>query len=363
LGAACAVLLFALRRTARPTTAVMLASLAVFVGLLPVRNLLASGGLTGHEVGVTAADTFASAMQQALREFCTVWLWSAYHARPIVTNVGGSVVLVALALLGLRRFRYALVSALPIVYVVALSLAASRTRIDTISDRYVEPIVPLVVISMVVAAYTWRVGPWWRYPASRWIGGAVGVMVLAVVALAVRGGLERVVSGHTPPAANYSPETLAYIRRTIGRGATIAGNRFGKQICATTLDYGYVGIPFDDPFNADYPKAYGVKLWTRDAALEMFRRHDVQHVVFFLGPEAKDPFLDAGAYGEYIGALAKGQLSEIQAVTRLPDGFIVSLHRAESSTSSAGAAAPASDPIAAVRAPGCIVPGGPSILG
>jgi hypothetical protein len=325
VGIVCAALLFISRPSARAAVATLLGTVLLIVGLLPLRNLLASGGLTGHEVGVQAANTFVSAMEQALRELCAAWVWHAVHSRPLVVWVTGVVVLVALAFPGLRRFRYAFTSWMPLAYVATLSIAASRTRIDTISDRYLVPILPLVVISVLVVAYTWRAMPWWRNRSWRCAGAGVGGIVFAVAAFAVWGGLERVVAGYAPPTANYSAETLEYIRRQIPKGTTVAGNRFGEQLCATTLDYECVDIPFNDPFNADYPKAYGVQLWSRDDALKVFREHDVRYVVFFLGAAAKDPFLEVGAYGEYVDSIVKGTLPEIRDVTKLKDGILISL--------------------------------------
>jgi hypothetical protein len=153
----------------------------------------------------------------------------------------------------------------------------------------------------------------------------VGVPLLAVSTLAVSRGGGLVLTGFTPFAGYWSPETVRYIKTQIPGGATVAVSRYGGQLRADSLSYRVHGIPFADPPNDNYTAAYGIEPWNRLRALLAFIENDVSHVVFFLGKAGPEPFLEHGWYGGYVGSLPIASLPEIVAVARLADGIVISL--------------------------------------
>lgn len=102
-------------------------------------------------------------------------------------------------------------------------------------------------------------------------------------------------------------------------------SRYGVQLAATSLRYHVLSMPFDDPTNDDYTRAYGVVPWTRAAALRTFVQMGVRYVVFFLGRADPEPYLERGWYGSYVGSLVSASLPEVAAMTRLADGIVVTL--------------------------------------
>ena len=134
-----------------------------------------------------------------------------------------------------------------------------------------------------------------------------------------------IIKGSSLPSVNYSPSTIDYIRKHLPKGTSIAGNRFGYQILAYTLDYEYVEIPFEDPFNSYYTRAYGLELWSRKKAIKVFLEQEVRYVVFFMGEYNEDPFLEVGAYGQYVSSMLTEHLPEIHERSKTPDGILISL--------------------------------------
>lgn len=147
-------------------------------------------------------------------------------------------------------------------------------------------------------------------------------MVLVVI-LAM--GARSAYSGVQLPKSNWSPETISYIEHNISPGTTIAVSRYGWQLRAETLDYKTIAIPFEDPMNANYMQAYGRFTWTREEALEIFLQRHVRFVVFFMGEDWRDIFLERHLYGDYVDSLLDNNSPLVVDAIYLSDGIILSI--------------------------------------
>jgi hypothetical protein len=312
----------------------LLLATAALTGLLlavvPFRNLIATGGPTGHAMGVASSVTFAGAMSQALRAVRTMWFFLAERFRANIVDAVTALVLLFAAVFHGRRLRSIPSAATPLVYLASLAWAASHTRIDRISDRFVMPIFPLIALGLCGAMFelvtraSSESRPRLR-GSLKTAAVVVGVPLLAISALAVSRGGGLVLTGFTPFGGYWSPETVRYIKAQIHGGSAIAVSRYGGQLGAETLSYRVRGIPFADPPNDGYTAAYGIEPWTRPRALLAFIENDVSHVVFFLGKFGHEPFLEHGWYGDYVGSLPTASLPEVVEVKRLADGIVISL--------------------------------------
>jgi hypothetical protein len=142
----------------------------------------------------------------------------------------------------------------------------------------------------------------------------------AVGALAAGRGLALVVKGYSPET-DFSPHTVRYITDHVPPGAMLAANQ--RQLWALSLDYAFLMIPWDQPVD-NWPRDYGIAPWTRVEALKAFVENDVRYVVLFLGQTGEDRVLTRYSPGKYVGSsLLREPLPEVAAVTRLPDGVVV----------------------------------------
>jgi hypothetical protein len=302
----------------------------LLLAVVPLRNLIATGGPTGHAIGVVSSVAFATAMSQALRAVRTMWFFLAERFRADMVDAVTALVLLFAAVFHGRRLRSIPSAVIPLIYLVALAWAASHTRIDRISDRFVMPMFPLIVLGLSGATFellTLASKESRPRPRRNLKTAAVMVIVplLALSTLAVSRGGGLVLTGFTPFGGYWSPETIRYIKTQIPGGTTIAVSRYGGQLGADTLSYRVRGIPFADPPNDGYTAAYGIEPWTRLRALLAFIENDVSYVVFFLGTSGHEPFLEHGWYGAYVGSLPIASLPEIAEVKRLADGIVISL--------------------------------------
>jgi hypothetical protein len=302
----------------------------LLLAVVPLRNVIATGGPAGHAIGVVSSVTFVTAMSQALRAARTMWFFLAERFRADIVDAVTALVLLFAAVFHGRRLRSVPPAAIPLVYLAALAWAASHTRIDRISDRFVMPIFPLIVLGLsgamfeLVTRASSESRPRLR-GSLKTAAVVLGVPLLAVSALAVSRGGALVLTGFTPFGGYWSPETVRYIKTQIPGGTTIAVSRYGGQLWADTLSYRVHGIPFADPPNDGYTAAYGIEPWTRLRALLAFIENDVSYVVFFLGKAGHEPFVEHGWYGGYVGSLPIASLPEIVEVKRLADGIVISL--------------------------------------
>lgn len=330
IGLACLALMFA----RAPCHRWRVIAAATFTGalllLLPLRNWLITGGPTGHDVGVASAVTFLDALRQVLRGIRLMWLYFMERFPRDPVDLVTALALLAAAVIYGRKIRRVLAAWVPIAYLVTLAGAASHTRIDRIGDRFITPIFPLLVLALCGAIY--EVVQWTRRERRPWprrgFEAAVVLLSLPLVAvstLSVARGIGVVVGGFTPENGYWSPETLAFIEKTVPMGSVVAVSRYGGQLAATSLHYHVLSMPFDDPTNDDYTRAYGVVPWTRAAALRTFVQMGVRYVVFFLGRARPEPYLERGWYGSYVGSLVSASLPEVADMTILADGIVVTL--------------------------------------
>jgi hypothetical protein len=166
----------------------------LMLALIPLRNVLATGGVTGHPVGGLPADTFASAFSGALQGLRTLWSFFAERFRRDLVDAATALGLVGLCIWGVSRFRRLAVGSLPLVYITALCYVASHTRIDKMNDRFIMPILPVVVIALVGAIFSlidlvrgWPARSWHR--AARWAVLALVIPIAGVGALAAARGV------------------------------------------------------------------------------------------------------------------------------------------------------------------------------
>ena len=193
--------------------AVLVLSVAVVVAVLPLRNVLLGGSATGHPVGAAPADTLWSATSEALRLLRTMWFFLAERLPRSLVDVATALVLTGVALSGTRRARWAVASWVTVVYLAALCWIASHTRIDKMHDRFLLPIVPIMVLA-VWAALTYAI----RAPSTGKLirGAAVTIAFIAAIAggVGMSRGLTLVARGYEPDS-DYSPSTVAFIREHV----------------------------------------------------------------------------------------------------------------------------------------------------
>ena len=299
----------------------------LMLALIPLRNVLATGGVTGHPVGGLPADTFASAYSGALQGIRTLWSFFAERFRRDLVDAATALGLVGLCIWSVSRFRRLAVGSLPLVYITALCYVASHTRIDKMNDRFIMPILPVFVIALVGAVFSlihlvqgWPSRSWHR--AARWAVLALVIPLGGVGALAAARGVALVGKGYTPES-DFSPQMVRHITDHVPPGTMVAANQM--QLGALTLDYGFLMIPWDQPLD-NWPRDYGITPWTRLEALRVFVEKDVKYVVLFFGPTNGEHVLARYNPGQYVGSsLLTEPLPEVAGVTRLSDGVLVTL--------------------------------------
>jgi hypothetical protein len=320
LGSLC-VLAFASGKKPAPV-AVLVLSAAALVAALPLRNVLLGGSATGHPVGAEPADTLWSAASEALMLLRTMWFFLAERLPRSLVDVATALVLTGVALSGSRRARWVVASWVTVVYLTALCWIASHTRIDKMHDRFLLPIVPVMVL-VIWAALTSAI----RAPSTGKIirGAAVTIALIAAIAggVGMSRGLALLVRGYQPDS-DYSPSTIAFVREHVPPGSGLAVS--GRQLAAHTLAYREVVMPWTEPGEDNWPKAYGIAPWRRAEALRSFLAEDIHYVVLFLGPSGDYRSLRRAYPGDYIAStLVKERLPEIASVTRLRDGIVIGL--------------------------------------
>jgi len=319
-----AVAVVAIRHPERRIGALLLcASTFCFMLPIPIRNLVFGDSLTGHAYGITPAYTFTAALSTLLRHIQTDWVASVLHVSWEKLLVVTSIVLAVLTLAGARRIATMAVSVVPLTYLLLFAFLESHTRIDVISTRFVLPIFSFLGMSF---AFLWAELFRCRLltskkPARLTLTGLLTLVLVVILAV----GASSAYSGVQLPKSNWSPETISYIEQNISPGTTIAVSRYGWQLRAETLDYRTIAIPFEDPGNANYMQAYGRFPWTQEEALEIFLQRHVRFVVFFMGEDWRDRFLERHNYGDYVESLLDDNSPLVVDSTYLSDGIILSL--------------------------------------
>jgi 4-amino-4-deoxy-L-arabinose transferase-like glycosyltransferase len=351
----------------RPALLLAGATAALLCAALVCRNLYYGAGAAGHPLGVTPGETFSSAFVKCLYMTGRDWVYvlGRFNYWPWEKFVAALVLLAWLyAVATGRRDPRAMLPALwPMFYLIALSVAASITRIDELNPRFLMPAYPVgrsaavagAGLLVAVAGIGWsleRINWHELRPVPRWgivlpalavlaagvgVAGLVyvrraaaerraahGVLLALLVAVPALG---RVAFG-VRETTTWSPVTLAYVVAQVPKGAVLAVNRSGFQLNAVTLDYAVTLIPFINRENGSYDEAYGAVPWTRPAALRWFIDHHAQYVVFFYGAAGADPLIANNAYGRYPPLLLTGSLPEVAGVVRLADGAVVTLQPA-----------------------------------
>ncbi len=171
----------------------------------------------------------------------------------------------------------------------------------------------------------WR----WLRPADFFNGARLQLLArAATVALACFVIVPSVASAMHPPrgdSGHWSPATIAWIRAHLPAGSAVLVNRHGMQLAAVTLDYRIHQVPFINPENGDYDRAYGARQWTRAELLRFAVDHEIRCLIFFLGSDRVDPLLGYGSYGDHVPRLLEGNAPEVADVVQTSDGTVVNL--------------------------------------
>lgn len=305
---------------------VVCALAGVPVMIVVLRNYFVAGSLFGHPITGEPGDSFFSALYASLRQIAAGVVLDklsvpqlAQHVLVVSTGVG----LVGIACYSYRVTRVFTLSLVPILYIIVLSITASITRIDVISWRFIVPVLPFLFISLSACLGQLLV----RCRRQLLLWRATAAAATLFITIVVSTGSFLAFSGFklVDLSGGYSPRTLEFICRNVPSGTAVAGSRYGKQLLAASLDYRYLEIPFEDPWNAGYTTAYGLEVWSRKSALDVFIEKNVRHIVFFLGSKVGDPFLKRGCYGSYVSSLVSRKPPEVASVEQLPDGIVLTL--------------------------------------
>lgn len=119
----------------------------------------------------------------------------------------------------------------------------------------------------------------------------------------------------------YSPTTLAEAVEIIPPGATVIINRWGGQLRMLRTDISLISMESSDPYDV----AYGQKAWSEKELIDIIRTNNVKVMIFFLGREQRDPFLEKGLYGSAIQEAYLGHSPVVASVRKLSDGLILYL--------------------------------------
>src|SRR5260370_38309331 len=65
----------------------------LLLAVVPLRNVIATGGPAGHAIGVVSSVTFVTAMSQALRAARTMWFFLAERFRAVIVDAVAALVL------------------------------------------------------------------------------------------------------------------------------------------------------------------------------------------------------------------------------------------------------------------------------
>jgi len=316
------VVLLAVSRRKPARALLVLISAILVVGMIPLRNILMGGHVSGHPVGVLPADTLWSAISETLRGIRTTWFFLAERLPRTGVDVATGLLLIGIALWNTRRGRWSVASWLPVVYLCVLCWIASHTRIDKLNARFIVPIVPLVMLTALLGLYDamsrQRVG--WLV---RTVAAGVAVVAVVVGGISVSRGVTLLVRGYSSDS-DHAVATIAYIQQHVPPGVVLAVNE--RQIEAHTLAYREVVMPWVEPGEDSWTQAFGISPWTRAEALRAFLDQHIRVVALFLGPSGDYRWLAQAYPGDYVAkTMVTESLPEVASVERLVDGIVITL--------------------------------------
>ena len=211
--------------------------------------------------------------------------------------------------------------ALPILfYIFVFSIFESITRLDLVNYRFIHPIVPFVFIAFFV-----RIKKINQYISIIKLRMPNLIYVIAFLIFGL--SCVKILKGSGVSDFNYSPQTLNHISQALESNAAILTNRFGDQVGIFRDDLKVHLIPFTDKANAGYTEAYGVKVFNQETFNSFVKKNEIIAVVFFMGPNKRDPFLNAGEYGEFVNDYIKNTCYGECQVRDFNDGFVLLLNK------------------------------------
>lgn len=309
---------------------VLCVTAAFIAALVFARNFIMTGNILGHPMGVAPAYQFFDALVEM------VYNLGIFGLMPLPAKVmalgqwckalifaGLILFLLLLVVLGLRDKATRIIPLNITAYVVFFSVAEAITRLDLIHFRFVMPLMPFVVIGLFLVLT--RIGTHLFSQEARFFGFFLKAVLSLGVIFAIVTGIKTAMKGVIPSDFAYSPKTLGVLEKEIAPGEMVIVNRMGAQLRMHRPDTKAYMMPFGDPWNGDYTKAYGVKFWTRSDFEKFIKEHNVKRVVFFMGKEKKDPFLEKEQYGTFMGELFSGHTPHLAKKEDLEDGVIITL--------------------------------------
>jgi hypothetical protein len=291
------------------------------------RNYILTGHLSGHPVGLTPAYTFFGAFYELLIQlgiFGLTWFpasfWSAgqLFTVPLVVFIFMIMAFAISVSHAIRDTRFP-AYILPF-YIVSFSVAEASTRLDLIHYRFVHPVIPLLIFSFYYLLQNVRTVP---FPPLH-IRSIVLIM-LGILPLITMIGVSSVETwkGNIPADFNYSPETLRKLKELSLDDSPILVNRYGDQLTIDFPNKHLITIPYSDIKNGNFTEAWGMRPWTRDKLIEYVAENKIKYLVFFLGKNHIDPFLEGGEYGESIKPIFLGEDPIVASRIEVTDGVII----------------------------------------
>jgi hypothetical protein len=286
------------------------------------RNYQITGVLTGHALSVAPAYTLDTALVAVIYE-CMRWLPITLPNFIFTNNLYISYVISFIFMVVMtkkwfviEKFEIELVKFYPSAYIVIFAIFESITRLDLVNYRFIHPIIPFVFIIFFVNLKKIN-------QLNLFVNKAPNFIVIcAIVILCI--ACVKMLKGSKVSDFNYSPHTLDYISKNITPDGAILTNRYGDQVGMMRSDIKVHLMPFTDQLNGGYTEAYGVKLLDNKSYNEFRLINNINNVVFFMGVDGQDSFLNANEYGEFISDYVKNQCFEECKVLKFKDGFIFS---------------------------------------
>jgi hypothetical protein len=292
--------------------------------LLISYNYAASGVYSGHPIGISPAYTFPRALYYIVSGICldTVFPFILYKSRisSIIAFFVSTALLLVLLQASVRYRTVRLFAWFTSAYVMALAIAESITRIDLISERFIYPVFPFVVLGTFFLAHETRTQLTSHRPVKVFIYCfllACAVSILPTAYFIARGDQ----SGFC-----YSPQTIRSVKASFSPNENIFVNRYGAQIGIYRPDLHSHMLPFLDPVNGHYTEFYGIHPLSRDEFIKEMKIFGIHKMVFCLGHSGDgDSFIDNDYYGAFMKDIFSGHDPLVENIEFLPDGRIIIL--------------------------------------
>ena len=304
----------------------LMATSATLVALLMAHNYAASGVLSGHPMGIVPAYGFPQALFRMLVDTCVdsklpLPVFLVPPALEVIPFLISASFLLFLLLASVRNRTIRLFAWFTVAYEIAFAVAESITRIDIISERFIYPVLPFMVIGifcLVREACTLFASQRLAKMFSLCFILICAGSILLSVPLIVRGG---------QGDFNYSPQTVRAAMATLSPNENVFVNRYGAQLDIYRQDVHSHMLPFRDNSNANYNDAYGIHPLSRNEFIREMKIFSIRKMVFCSGRTGNDDgYIYNDGYGPFMKDIFYGHDPLVESVQSLPDGRIITLH-------------------------------------